>query len=937
MSSGLLSRLFAAAVLLTLLACAGSLEASQRWRFAPITVDGVKDTVVWDFALGADGVPWIALSEPNGTVCYWQEGQWHKIEGDFVTNVHTCQLFKTPIGQVYLSQLGGGQTTGQPKTGQLYRLQDKQAVLVTEFNCGHGSQKPRLFFDSKGRIWNWGRETLAVFDDGQWQRVSANLKDYGTLFEDGEGSVYAFGSQYVSYYRGGRFTLDVELPPAIRQMRTRVGSLWGSDKVLFMSMFDRKIAALDLSTMKMLDILANEPVLSRFGPRSLFRDSDGDVWVYASIGRPGDAEDRRRGQSVVWEYMYAQFHAEDGTVEKKPDLIALGRGNPRRESKPRSVLHSRDGTLYFGACDAGIDIYRNGVFNHLDWRDGLPLAEVDWISENPVDGTIWFVTPRSGMAVHDPRGTDGRQATSRFQDRWTQFDLAAQWILPDFQGRFWCHRADRPESLSCWDGQTWTYVEPSFEPGTVSFWLIDQLGRLHASTTRSSRPAYRIDGQNVTSFLSFRAMLVDSARTGSKMFYSSAPESSPPPVVVDPNRIWWSQGRSNLCLYDGIQWYSLRTRGYARPILWPDDSVVIMSDSKPLILERGQLVDFDNGYSSTDKVLVGENGVQVFDPSVYAAQSDRLFLARRGRHTLFVFQDLASFLASSGDEFPPEAIELLGGVDRVQPVDGGFWFRRSSNRITRCWKGLLMDVDLRRSPFGASGCHKVFEDSKGNLWLRSTDALFRVQQPVVDTMILNEQERVCHDSRCQVEFRGTIDGEVSSDLWYSWRIDDGSWSKPSREEFADVSFKKSGFHEIEVVAFDDMATLDTSPAELIVKAELPISVEIVSAPSKRLTQPYTVIRYRMINNTEEVSAIYQWRLDGRQWHNTTEDFAELTELTSGEHCFEVRVIIDETYTQRVPARVDFEVRASHPRQRNHPVNPVHPVIVRPKSSGKVSR
>ena len=923
-----------AVVVLILLACTRSLDASQRWRFIPVTIDGNKDTVVHDFALGADGVPWAVLSEPKGVICHWQEGRWHKIDGDFVTDVGPCRLFVSPDGQVYLSQPDRTRTSNRPRIGKVYRLEDGQAVNVTEFYCGHDGMRPKLFFDSKGRIWNWGSETLGVFDDGQWERVRAHFGSGGKLFEDSDGNVYAFGPEYASYYRDGQFTIDVELPSVARAMMTGTGCLWGTDKVLFTSFFDRKIAVLDLATMKPLDILGNEPLMSRFGPISCFRDRQGNVWVYAHIGRPGDAEERRHGQSVVWEHTYALFHGEDGSIEKIPELAYLGGRDPRQNSEPRSVMQADDGTMYFGCYETGIDIYKNGVLTHLHWREGLPLNEVDWIYENKTDGTIWFASPRSGVAVHDPRGTDGSQATSRFLDTWTAFDLASSRVLKDFKGRLWCFLKDKPGCISNWDGRQWAHFDIPFERGEVSACLVDQMGRLHVDIGQYSTCAYRIDGQNVAKFDKFRDMLVDSAQTGSRTFRSSAPVEVPPPVIVDPNEIWWCERQSNLCLYDGIQWHSFRAYRFVRPVLWPDGSVVIVTGAKHQVLERGQLVDFQNEYTATDKILIGENGAHVFDPDAYAERPDHLFLARRARDAVYVFQDMASFLASSGNEFPETATRFPHDAQWVQPADGGFWFKGFQGRLTRYWKGLSIEVDLRKTPIGKSGHRGTYEDPEGNLWLQTTHALYRVQRPVVDTVVRNNQERVCKTGQDRVEFRGTVDGEVSDDLRYSWRIDGGPWAKPSREDFADVSFKRSGFHEIEVVAITEMASFDTSPAKLIIKGELPISVEIVSAPSKTVTRRDTIIRYRMINNIEEVSAIYQWRLDGEQWHNTTEDFAELTELRNGKHCFEVRVIVDETYTQRVPARAEFEVRAAYPI---HHAYPTPPVIKKRPPSRKGSR
>jgi len=912
-------------------------QAGPQWRLIPVEVDGEKNTIVADFAIGADGIPWAALSQPRGTLCYWQEGQWHKIPGEFSFEPYQIQFHVSPAGRVYLGQIAPegsarGRMPSKPHFGALYLLDDKRAEYTTEYYYDMAHFPPPLFFDSKGRIWNWGEMSLARFENGQWERVEASLGPYTQAIEDVSGNVYFFGKA-LSYCRDGQITANARPLSFPWEQPSVKGYLWGRDKAFFFSGSNMGAVVIDLNTLTPSDILHSEPLppnvlreamgrrqRGRVGPRAnmpsdipllarsslydAFRDRQGDVWVLAwNQSTPG--------------YHYIKIRAPDNEIEERLETGAIdwgaGMGGDR---KP--VLCARDGTIYFGGIRSGEYIYRDGVLTRMDWRQGLAINETHWVYEHP-DGTIWFASRRMGVAVYDPRGVPGTGPTSPFQISWEEYPLATAPMLKDFEGRLWCYLKDHPGKISRWDGRTWEHVGLGSGPIEELHGLwIDNLQRLLAWGFIEYKPVwFRLANGRTDQFADFKEMVLDSVRTGSREFKSGARQSLGPLVIGD-REIWCMDSSIwRLMRYDGQAWHEVKANPSRTSLLrHKDGQVLIATDGKFETLDRGQVVEFTDEHTRKREYLLGESGLQPFDEQVYEERKAELFPARQVERTLYVFERLNDFQALTEDNIPAGATKLGEYLDHIWLAPGGFWAHNDNLlEIRRYYKGLLLPVDLTLTPVAGDlyggGCD-ILEDSAGDLWIRRHNTLFRAKRPQLETQITAPQDTQCNSPTVRVSFTGTTAGGESEPLLYAWRLDGGPWAKVSEQNYADLEFVQSGVHEFEVTAIGSMGNLDTTPAVLKLDVTLPIpEVRIVSAPRDVVTDLDVAIGYEVVKRAQGSKLSFQWRIDGGPWHDTQETTVRPSGLEDGEHLFEVRAVENNKYVQTPPASARFTLKVDY--------------------------
>jgi hypothetical protein len=928
-----------AAVLTLAFLCPNGKGASQ-WRLIPVEVDGTKDAPVADFALGAEGTPWVALAQAWGAICYRQDGRWHKLPGLFSLDAHEAQLQVAPTGRVYLYQPAVNRSSfpspparegyarrrlpSQPRFGALYLLHDKRAEYVTQYSCDVWCCPP-LFFDSMGRIWNWGNRFLGKFENGRWEKVEADIEPDAQVIEDAKGDLYFLGKT-LSCWRDGRLTRNagpLSLPWEQAELRA---CLWGTDKAFLFARSLPGAMAIDLHTLTASDVLHGEPlsqsaidellareprgperawesvpVLARSTLRDAFRDREGNVWVLA-------------GGPTYRGYRFLKVCAADHRVEERVETAAIDWGDDL-DSRPKPVLCARDGTLYFGTRRNGVYLYRGGILTHVGWKQGLGINETNWIREHP-DGTIWFASRRTGIAVYDPCGVPGPEPASAFGTSWEEHALARSMLLRDFQGHLWCCRSDQPGRISRWDGRTWEHFDLGCDTTSLQILFVDNLHRLHFVVLVDHRAlAYRRAGGRVERFSSFLEMLTDSVRTGAREFRDGGPYPWPAPLVLGEQGIWCRDAQTmHLMRYDGQAWHEVRGGPSQVSLFRHQDDQVLMSDGRTFeILDRGQIIPFTSEHMRHREYLLGEGGFQPFEADVYERHQGELFPVRKTEDAIYVLEYPSAFAGFAQDSIPPQAVKLPSHIRRIWPAEGGFYACTGAGQLLRYYRGLLLTISLVATPLTANCPEYEFdacEDASGALWMRRGGTLFRVKRPQLETRITAPQTPECTSPGARITFTGTsTDG---APLSYAWRLDGAPWSQPADQPYADVEFTRPGSHTFEVTSVGPLGNLDTTPAVLTLNViwALP-EVRIVSAPQETVTDLDVAVTYEVVKRSEGSRLVFQWRLDGGTWHGTRETTIRPAGLADGEHLFEVRAVEDNRYVQEPPAATKFTVRVDY--------------------------
>ncbi len=919
-----------------LLLSRGHAIAGDQWRLIPVEIDGEKNTIVADFAIGSDGIPWVALARPEHTICYWHNDRWHKLAGGFTVLGHGPQFIVAPTGEVYLIQerapdkLRSDRSPNRAWFGSVHLLEDKRAEYVTDFYRTPPGYRVNLLFDHRQRIWNWGDTFLAKFEDGQWERVEADVGPYAQVIEDPAGNVYCFGKT-LSCYRDGRFTTNAPSPFHLwEQQEPLKGYLWGTDRALFLTPAKPGVMVVDLNTLQRSDVLhadpltesaarslhsamhrgnaeaaQNVPLLLRTSLWDAFRDGQGNIWALGN-------------SPTLWDYVYFQICAADNRVMERPETVDIDWGDGMGSDR-KAVLCAKDGTIFIGGERSGVYLLRDGVLTHMDWKRGLAINEAQWVHEHP-DGTIWFASRRTGVAVYDPHGTPGDGPPSVFQTSWQEYPLAVARMVRDFKGNLWCCLKSEPCKVSRWDGHAWEHFDLGFETTGATTLAVDNLNRLHIlAFTERAVTACRLADGNARRFADFREMLVDSVATGSREFKGGHPDISSIPIVTHNGQIWCRDPmNSQLMRHVDGSWQDFHIEMHRKGVFTQKGQVMVRTETGFLTPDRGQLVAVADDNARNGKYLLGESGLRPFDQDLYAGRPEEFFPACKTTDALYVFDDWASFRRFQENDVPTRAVKFPKYFDRLWLAPGGFW-AHSDNlcAFQRYYQGLLLTVDLALTPVAsslhASQCD-VYEDSNNGLWIHRSGVLFHITRPTLDTQITSPQVAECASPALRVEFAGISDGPVAEPLTYAWRLDGGSWSEPTERTYANLEFTEPGSHEFEVLSIGAMGNLDTTPAVMDLSVTLPVpEVRIVSAPQEIVMDLDVAITCEVVKQTEGTTLTFQWRLDGGDWLDTQERTLRPSRLEDGEHTVEVRAMADGKYVQAPPASVKFEIRTDHER------------------------
>ena len=165
---------------------------------------------------------------------------------------------------------------------------------------------------------------------------------------------------------------------------------------------------------------------------------------------------------------------------------------------------------------------------------------------------------------------------------------------------------------------------------------------------------------------------------------------------------------------------------------------------------------------------------------------------------------------------------LLEGVDRARSImradNGDMWV--ASGTGVHCFRNGQWVSNTGEDGLPSSMGYEVFQDSQGRVWCGTTRGL-ALRNPGADVEAPDTfvpEERNLREAppagNVQLAFTGSDRWNVTIDsrLVFSYRIDDGGWSRCAPEASASLTGLSWGGHSFEVRAMDRNGNIDPSPA-----------------------------------------------------------------------------------------------------------------------------
>ncbi len=199
-------------------------ELSGRWEELPLPA--AEDPQLHEMAMEPGGTIWIMA---NGGLYYWDGSAFvPPVSGQLASGQTPTGLYGGPDRVLYATQ-----KNDKYHWGKLYRLSDGEARYVTDYYYEMTDGRPGLYVSKTGKLYNWGNRFLAVYSDGEWQRIEAKLNSRYTLVFDTGQTVHFYYNEKLYSADGDDNLAEHDLAVPVRTVsqshpsRIRVhGALW---------------------------------------------------------------------------------------------------------------------------------------------------------------------------------------------------------------------------------------------------------------------------------------------------------------------------------------------------------------------------------------------------------------------------------------------------------------------------------------------------------------------------------------------------------------------------------------------------------------------------------------------------------------------------------------------------------------------------------------
>jgi len=178
-----------------------------------------------------------------------------------------------------------------------------------------------------------------------------------------------------------------------------------------------------------------------------------------------------------------------------------------------------------------------------------------------------------------------------------------------------------------------------------------------------------------------------------------------------------------------------------------------------------------------------------------------------------------------------------------------------------------------------------------------TRVSFDVMVEKPDTEIINKPTDTVEGSDYTFELQG-------SDIpRYRWRYDDKEWQETTNR-FVTLENLSDGIHIFEAIAINQDGGKDPEPDRASFQVAIPKpETQIINPP---IGIVYTA-DYSFQLRGSDISK-YKWRLDGKEWQETTDAFVTPQNLSDGWHVFEAQALSQNNVEGPTPIQIRFQVK-----------------------------
>jgi ligand-binding sensor domain-containing protein/signal transduction histidine kinase len=714
----------------------------------------------------------------------------------------------------------------------------------------------------------------------------------------------------ITEYRRQTWQQEQGLPQNLirRILQTRDGYLWMAG-VSGLTRFDG---------MRFVGWNALRPAGSRNDElETVFEDSQGYLWV--GIRQGGCVRLEQRAEGLRETPLRLPARLQDATVWSihedragriwlctEKGLFRWSRGqfetytteNGLSNDQVRDFHEDPDGTIWIGT-DGGLNRLRDGRFQVYTEKDGLPNRDVRVVLRDRT-GELWVGTHGGGLC----RFRDGRCRTFTVRDGLVSNRIRALaedrdgnlWIGTDGGGLARLHEG-RLAAFTVREGLSHGTVHSIVEDREGSLWVgtRDGLNRLTDVRTRVYRAADGLADDNV------RALHQDAAgamwvgsQGGLTRLASGRATSFTRATGLPYGAVWSLEGDGAGGLWIGT----------------PEGSLVQLRDGKFVTYEPP---DGAANASIRDLAYDGSGGLWI------GTQSGRLLHFANGRFT--------SYGTESG--LPGEPIyalalgaagELWIGTDgrgvyrlregkltrfgseraRVRHIfataDGVVWIATRGEGLQR-WQGGKLTAYTTRQGLPADIVYHVLEDDEHNLWMSSSNGVFRVSRRDLDAVAEGRSPRVAVLAFGRADGMPTVECSGASQP-AGLKASDGTLWFATTKGMVGFDPRKLRLNDVAPAARFEELVVDENP--------LPLAPPVVVPAGKRRFE----FRYTGLSLQAPEKVAFRYRLLGfdRDWiDGGTRRLAHYTNLPPGLYTFAVQARNGEGVWGEAAPPVQFQL------------------------------